>query len=421
MEYRTLSSDSRHDVAAFYRGGTVIGNPPNQTIRLNPKELTYKTSWYPVGRKRESIITRNTGRFHLGRIKLTPAEHYDFRCESQETGKTEVFSYITGRYAVIAEARGHLAALCAVIAPTYPALPASAAKEQQALLMENFAQMNSATVDAGMMLAEAGETAAMLISPFTALGKIFKKFVRPRNFRRSVKFRPGDAWGYACQSWLTYRYGIVPFLCDIDSIRKATRDVLEPRHIDYACARHKKTLGKTHSRTIITGARPIPANLFGMLEVDTHSYVHATTYYRVNGQSTGAQLGLDANSIPSLVWELLPFSFVVDWWLDVGTWIRAITPSPGVVPLGSVSSVTSMSTTSVSLSGISHLGPSATYPITPCNGGIQAVSRRYVRSIGPAKVEFPRLQYGLDSWKRKLDSVTLASQPITDLFKKIKR
>lgn len=69
---------------------------------------------------------------------------------------------------------------------------------------------------------------------------------------------------------------------------------------------------------------------------------NATATYKVRAgvmyESTTSlqnQLGLNLQEVPSAMWELIPFSFVVDWFVNVGDWLRAVTPRTGVKELAS--------------------------------------------------------------------------------------
>jgi hypothetical protein len=49
-----------------------------------------------------------------------------------------------------------------------------------------------------------------------------------------------------------------------------------------------------------------------------------------NFEAWSATLGLRLRDVPQTLWELTPYSFVVDWFVNVGDWLQAVTPVPGL-------------------------------------------------------------------------------------------
>jgi hypothetical protein len=51
----------------------------------------------------------------------------------------------------------------------------------------------------------------------------------------------------------------------------------------------------------------------------------ASTAFKFSSPLTWQQrYGLDFSAVPEVAWELLPLSFVADWFLGVGTWLGAL-------------------------------------------------------------------------------------------------
>jgi len=50
-------------------------------------------------------------------------------------------------------------------------------------------------------------------------------------------------------------------------------------------------------------------------------------------------MGFSWESIPITAWELIPFSFVVDWFVNFGDYIQALTPKLGIKGLSSWTTV----------------------------------------------------------------------------------
>lgn len=420
MEYKSVGSVDYKKVEATYYGYSIIGMPPNQVTRRSPTRTLYTSSTL-VGVNRQSVVPIKTGPYKPGRVKLCPVQHWKSTVESVECDETFVYTTITGSLRPIGSLKGHAAALAVYQSPmSFPSFPSGHQIHEGVVYTSAVAASKEAAADVGMMLSEAGSTISMLINPIRALPKLLKHLVQPRTSGRMFGRRRSPL-SYASNAWLEHRYGILPLLADIDTLRGLTRDVLSPRHTDFARKRAKKTLSSTSTRVVLSGLRPVPMNLYGVMVAESWAKVFASAFYRADGQTSGSQLGVDASSIPNLLWELIPFSFVVDWWLDVGTWIRAITPKYGITSLGGITSVQARSTIDVSLNLACHLSPSSYYPLSGLTSTCTTVSTRYVRSLATHPVHNFVLKPGLASWQHKVSATALAFQPVTDLMKKITR
>lgn len=129
--------------------------------------------------------------------------------------------------------------------------------------------------------------------------------------------------------WLEYRYGIRPFVSDICNLLRA----FEQRQVNrrqtsrsYGGARKKTSVSRTTKQSAI----PCTYSAFKEREVA----VRAGVLYLVDPvytQSLFHKLGLDKPL--EAAWDLIPFSFIVDWFFNVGAAISAWTPDIGVQSL----------------------------------------------------------------------------------------
>lgn len=177
-----------------------------------------------------------------------------------------------------------------------------------------------------VFVAELRETLGMLRNPLGGLKKTLKKIRRRKRRQRFNKSR--TVADFISSHWLQYRYGIMPLVYDVEDAAKAVAylgnnpkrytargyandDVQLTRTDETALARYHATRNvKTRQRT----------------------KVRAGILYELDARNS---FGVGLQEVPKAVWEVVPFSFVVDWFVNTGDFVSAITPKGGVRELAS--------------------------------------------------------------------------------------
>lgn len=120
--------------------------------------------------------------------------------------------------------------------------------------------------------------------------------------------------GSAVNSWLQYRYGWRCLYFDLRNIQKLITSLDEKR------VRIKERVGRDYTRTEITRF--------------TNQWASATVSWSYEDRITCGVRGLvcaDIDVPPIQInpfvtaWELTKYSFVIDWWLQIGQWINTMT------------------------------------------------------------------------------------------------
>jgi hypothetical protein len=124
------------------------------------------------------------------------------------------------------------------------------------------------------------------------------------------------------------------------------------------------------------------------------------------------QLGLDFKSLVTLPWELIPYSFVVDWFLNIGDFIGSLTPSPGYTQLGSCFVVEREQTTSYTALGTEV--PSLSYDVLrPVSGTVYRYRKSKNRyRMGDSGSIVIKNDFKLTNLIRALDAVALLQQKL---------
>jgi hypothetical protein len=263
------------------------------------------------------------------------------------------------------------------------------------------------------MLNKRGRSDSNLYESLAELDKTVGMFERPisrisRTLNRAAQAkREGKFLGYTVDGvsnlWLAYRYGIVPALNDIQGIVDGLKEKTEKRR---ATTRAKK--GFEVSKTI--GGT-------GVLSILTMTYqVKVTESYTVRAMSLDEfstslweNIGFTQKGLITVPWELVKYSFVADWFVNIGDFIGAIVPAFGYHNLGSAMTVIhglynqyqSVSTVCTNSGYTLLVQPSGSYTIS-----------RLEKFRG--SVPFPDIviknDFRFDKWKRVADALSLLAQ-----------
>jgi hypothetical protein len=211
--------------------------------------------------------------------------------------------------------------------------------------------------------------------------------------------------------WLEFRYGWTPLVHDIVDSMKAiyaadlrgeliTRDRM--RAYGKAAGTVKVVGSSTTKNFFVNG---IVSQETVLHEVEMRSFV---LYRWANlGDRVLRRLNdFGAFDVPKAIWEIVPWSFVVDWFIPIGDYLGALTPKVGVEVLAS--GLTSRRTTTVT----QKITSSPTNSNNWTNGCLVVGDERtqvftsLTREVPLPALTFPPIEVSLNT-KRLLDSVAL--------------
>lgn len=186
------------------------------------------------------------------------------------------------------------------------------------------AGVESPTVQGQVSLMELIKTLRMLRRPFTGLNNYIEGWLRRR---QNPRYAGGPrAIKTVADCWLEGRYGWRPFIMEVESLIEV---------LLFETYSKRKTSRAMQERSVRSTATFTDAGTAGgtflvdMFEVYTQEYsVRSGILYESHLDLQGA-LGMRWADIPDAAWELIPFSFVVDWFLNVGNVIQALVPKAG--------------------------------------------------------------------------------------------
>lgn len=143
-------------------------------------------------------------------------------------------------------------------------------------------------------------------------------------------------------------------LCDISSSHLAIHYGIKPLVSDYAATLEKSRVGRPPSPQRIRSVSTERQKLSGYNYVGTvKSTVVASCYVMLEADTSPFDIG---NPI-EWGWELIPFSFVVDWALHVGDYLTAVSALSGVAVVSDISKVTRVKGRFATFAGHDDYGP----------------------------------------------------------------
>lgn len=212
--------------------------------------------------------------------------------------------------------------------------------------------------NAPIFIAEGRKTVDLIVDRARSLSRAYSAFRKgkPEQVRRALGLNPGKSH----RTWLEYKYGWMPVLMDIHGAAKTLATLSPKRDIHTFRARVRKTsiVRDTMNQPLRNGQRVTEARAWVTVRVHNPNLTVAN------------RLGL-LNPL-SVAWELIPFSFVADWFVNIGDCISELTAWNGVTIL------TGGSSTCVTFNGtLTEFNPSYPQP-RQCS----VLQRNYSRIAG---------------------------------------
>lgn len=181
---------------------------------------------------------------------------------------------------------------------------------------------NTNTYDLLTELAESKETLAMVISILRAVRRpleAYKAF--ERQLRKNKKLSKEKMFEALQSKWMEYRYAIMPAFYSVQDVSK----LIKESNNAYKTDREKR---------VITYNNVTDVPLINTHDSYVYQEVSGTTTVRAVGKARYNLSNLDLRLFDQVglnpfvtAWELIPFSFVVDWFVNIGDWVQAQTSS----------------------------------------------------------------------------------------------
>ncbi len=243
--------------------------------------------------------------------------------------------------------------------PAVPAFPSGLINQAEVKALN---RLKDQDFNLGQFMAEFDQTAGMVAAHVRRIA---------RGVRRYRKMNPGDwkyvvayeRWGNTAsmrrmipKSWLELQYGWRPLLSDIFG---AIHQLSKPDRLPLI---HCKGYAKSETTLTTSFTSQVDSRSSCQLQYRVTHECWVSLYYQLNspGLANQSQLGL-LNPL-ELVWECLPYSFVVDWVLPIGPWMSSLTADAGFTFQGGSRSIKSVVGSSSLYSGRFYSSSGSSYP-----------------------------------------------------------
>lgn len=198
-----------------------------------------------------------------------------------------------------------------------------------------------------LTLAEIRETMDLLRNPLSGAYKLTRALIDSGGLRKKRGAAKRAVNGVSSQ-YLAYLFGMLPLMQDIEGILKALAELPPPtRHT----ARAEERMESTYSYTRPYNDGEVKGTIYGSCKY--FAIARAGVLYTAKPQIQFDQLGLRLSEVPITAVELIPFEFVLNWFVNVNDIVRALTPQPGVNRLAEWLTLTEGWTTTESLGALS--------------------------------------------------------------------
>lgn len=277
-------------------------------------------------------------------------------------------------------------------------------------------------LDLGVGLAEIGETIKFLRKPLKSLTSLTNKFSQShRDKLAKIKRRRRPTARESSQAiadtWLEYRYAFKPLVMDV------TGTMIEcSEKLDMDSKILRRASGRASTEKFFPVGKYDPEYPYdvarshrkGVVNTYQSQTITAVQLYRYRPFFEDAiklaSLGLSPTQLPSLLWETLRFSFIADWAVDVGSWLRAWELRPWIDYLDACTSTVTKTRVNITECEIGFFD----YVKCP-NGSVEVTQlNRILVSLQPPSV--PIVSKSALNIVRSLDSLSLLWKPTTQLL-----
>lgn len=242
------------------------------------------------------------------------------------------------------------------------------------------------------------------INPGTKYKRLLKAF-GVTSYTRGIPRSPSKHSSSIHQLWLEWRYGWGPLVYDIEGLLKAafvTRQEFNPRATARGFAHDSQT--RTRSFSFYYLNSPGLGSFTGTEQLLHEAVLRGYCLYDRNASQIGPN-AFGVYSIPESLWELTPYSFVIDKFVNIGNFLAAATPKVGVNYLASGFTKLDKKSYKRTITGYTNGAPWKIH-VSPVGRQETLINQMFRRVTSLEVPMYPRVEVKLNA-KHALDAIAL--------------
>lgn len=188
-------------------------------------------------------------------------------------------------------------------------------------LKRHYAKLANQKIDLATELSQAMQTVNMILDLAKRLGGTFLK-LKKLDLLGAFKLLFPTSRKELANDYLVYKYGIEPLLGDLEGAAEHLAEyVLRARPV--------KSSGRA-TKTVVTEELVSSPYGKGFRRRTTKIRVKYSSIFSVSNDAQRQAAMLGFTNPVNVIWELVPFSFVADWFLPIGNWLQSMSALDGL-------------------------------------------------------------------------------------------
>lgn len=319
--------------------------------------------------------------------------------------------------------------LAACIEPYHPrdtSAEAYVSQMGELALVKAYGKIRGSSLMSGEIASDIGRTIGMIRHPFRKaaehLGMAVKSAARHYGkTARSVAKANASAW-------LEYRYGVKPLMLDASQAIKMASKTANSFKRSRLVVRSSEKIQRLNNQ--VFSDEPVQSlpwgwKVSGSVATNEAISMHAGVIYEIANRSPSQKLSEDlrlgSDSLAATAWEVMPFSFVADWFVNVGPWLEAMNLPPSVSVRGNwvtkrIDLIWITSVSSLTMHVDDFTGPR---DIAGSGGSSKHMLKQSVRSVNQQLPTMPTVEVRWDSVLHATDGIALSLKPILGCLRKL--